>query len=127
MSLIRRLLWRVSGLERAERIIVLAYLSAARGGRDRAGREIIVTHHGRQQLLRRLGCAERKVRSVVEKAWRSRQTSKYVNRKRYTTLDRRIRYRLFSGCVFVFLDATADRGALLKTVINPKLKEKAKG
>jgi len=123
MSVISRFVRWMIGLDPAAPAIaryarLALWVEVAR--RERA--EISVTDHAAKRLIARMRCDPRKVSRIAEKAWRSLETSAYLERKRYRDAGtERIAFRLFSGCVFVFIPPEDGRGAVLKTVINPGL------
>lgn len=71
--------------------------------------EFIVTVHGRDMLLLRFGCNEGKIKKVAMKAWRSRVSiDKLAEYRKHFKYEEGI-YRLYNGCVFVFVLVHGDR------------------
>lgn len=115
-GLIARLAEKLFGAEAARATVAAAfYASLVWRPRRRLG---IISGHAERQVLRRYVCRPDKIEKVVEKAWRSKETSKRMRRK--AARERHRKFRLFSGCIYVF--AQDKERITLVTVIRPGVK-----
>lgn len=79
---------------------------------------VTISNHGRERLMERLACRPDKVLKVVEKAFRSKESTGLLAKRLYMRMEKGHVLRSFMGCLFVF---DIKYGAHCITVINPKM------
>lgn len=79
---------------------------------------MIITNHARERLIERLGCNEKKIEKVVEKAFGSKEKikKKLITYRKFNGYED-CEFRMFCGCIFCFRRVESGDPILITVLI----------